>query len=282
MVGVITLVVILVLVLIAISSRNNNYRGGRQRFYPFSRHFYEKPSDGEDFEELIEHKLSKLEKAGAKVIRNCYLRWNNGTTTQIDDILIFRSGIYVIECKDYSGWIFGNGSHENWTQTLPYGWYGDSTKISFYNPIKQNQNHIKCIRQNLHYNNSIPIHNIVVFGDNCTFKNIENTLGAHVIKVDRLYEAVYRIEQETGPRLSETEIDDIYSRIMQDVSESPSIDGEHIRNVNRIKMQKYMEKTSAGDTCPRCGSPLVLRNGHYGRFYGCVRYPSCKYTRKAD
>lgn len=233
MVGVITLVVILVLVLIAVSARNNNYRGGRQRFYPFSRHSYEEPSDGEDFEELIEHKLSKLEKAGAKVIRSCYLRWNNGTTTQIDDILIFRSGIYVIECKDYSGWIFGNGSHENWTQTLPYGWYGDSTKTSFYNPIKQNQNHIKCIRQKLHYNNSIPIHNIVVFGDNCTFKSIENTLGAHVIKIDRLYEAVYRIEQETGPRLSEAEIDDIYSRLMQDVSENPSIDGEHIRNVNR-------------------------------------------------
>ena len=103
MVEVITLIVILVLVLVVISTRNNNYRGGRKRsIYPSRRQFYEEPSDGEDFEELIEHKLSKLEQAGAKVIRNCYLHWSNGTTTQIDDILIFRSGIYVIECKDYS------------------------------------------------------------------------------------------------------------------------------------------------------------------------------------
>lgn len=282
MVGVITIIVILVLVFFAISAGNNNYRGGKKRLYPSLHHFYEEPLDGEEFEELVEHKLSKLEKTGSKVIRNCYLRWNNGTTTQIDEILIFRSGIYVIECKDYSGWIFGNGSHENWTQTLPYGWYGDSTKTSFYNPIKQNQNHIKCIRQKLHDYNALPIHNIVVFRDNCTFKSIENTLGAHVIKGERLYEAIYRIEQDTGPRLSESEIENIYTRLLQDVSENPSIDGEHIRNVNRIKMQKYREKTSTGYTCPRCGSPLVPRDGQYGHFYGCMRYPSCKYTRKVD
>lgn len=32
--------------------------------------------------------------------------------------------------------------------------------------------------------------------------------------------------------------------------------------------------------CPKCGSPMVLRSGPYGRFYGCSRYPSC--TGKRD
>jgi ssDNA-binding Zn-finger/Zn-ribbon topoisomerase 1 len=28
-------------------------------------------------------------------------------------------------------------------------------------------------------------------------------------------------------------------------------------------------------TCPECGSPMVLRDGKYGKFYGCINYPEC-------
>lgn len=31
--------------------------------------------------------------------------------------------------------------------------------------------------------------------------------------------------------------------------------------------------------CPRCGGTLRKRSGRYGSFYGCSRYPSCRYTR---
>ncbi|MBR7181979.1 MAG: topoisomerase DNA-binding C4 zinc finger domain-containing protein, partial [Clostridia bacterium] len=31
--------------------------------------------------------------------------------------------------------------------------------------------------------------------------------------------------------------------------------------------------------CPRCGKPLVLRNGSYGEFYGCTGYPKCRFTK---
>jgi len=34
--------------------------------------------------------------------------------------------------------------------------------------------------------------------------------------------------------------------------------------------------------CPRCGGMLVMRNGRYGRFWGCNRYPECKYTRNVE
>jgi len=32
--------------------------------------------------------------------------------------------------------------------------------------------------------------------------------------------------------------------------------------------------------CPRCGAPMVLRSGRYGKFYGCSRYPDCRGTRR--
>ena len=39
------------------------------------------------------------------------------------------------------------------------------------------------------------------------------------------------------------------------------------RNAGRLEAQP---------TCPKCGSPMALRSGPYGQFYGCTRYPSCK------
>ena len=32
-------------------------------------------------------------------------------------------------------------------------------------------------------------------------------------------------------------------------------------------------------SCPKCGAPMELRSGPYGKFYGCSRYPSCKGKR---
>ena len=32
-------------------------------------------------------------------------------------------------------------------------------------------------------------------------------------------------------------------------------------------------------TCPSCNGMLAMRNGRYGKFWGCNRYPECKYTR---
>lgn len=39
------------------------------------------------------------------------------------------------------------------------------------------------------------------------------------------------------------------------------------------------EGVPTDETCPECGSPLVIRFGRYGSFYGCSNYPECSYTR---
>ena len=56
----------------------------------------------------------------------------------------------------------------------------------------------------------------------------------------------------------------------------------------QMTMQVYEElgKALAGamkqaKICPRCGGILELRNGRYGRFWGCSGYPSCRYTENA-
>ena len=52
--------------------------------------------------------------------------------------MIHEKGIFVIESKNYSGWIFGNERDKKWTQVLANG-----DKNYFFNPILQNKIHIK-------------------------------------------------------------------------------------------------------------------------------------------
>ena len=40
------------------------------------------------------------------------------------------------------------------------------------------------------------------------------------------------------------------------------------------------EEEKTGELCPKCGSPLVYKEGANGRFIGCSNYPACKYVKK--
>lgn len=42
--------------------------------------------------------------------------------------------------------------------------------------------------------------------------------------------------------------------------------------------KKAPEET--GETCPECGSSLVIRKGKFGEFVACSNYPTCKYIKK--
>lgn len=32
--------------------------------------------------------------------------------------------------------------------------------------------------------------------------------------------------------------------------------------------------------CPECGRYLIMREGRYGKFWGCTGYPNCHFTKK--
>ncbi|MCK6574906.1 type I DNA topoisomerase [Myxococcota bacterium] len=38
----------------------------------------------------------------------------------------------------------------------------------------------------------------------------------------------------------------------------------------------------AGVDCPTCNAPMAVRNGRFGRFLACTRYPECKTTKPLD
>lgn len=52
------------------------------------------------------------------LLNNCTLPDHEQGTTQIDHILISPYGVFIIETKNYTGWIFGNARQKQWTQKI--------------------------------------------------------------------------------------------------------------------------------------------------------------------
>ncbi len=89
---------------------------------------------------------------------------HRGGTTQIDHILVSRFGVFVIETKNYTGWIFANAEHATWTQVT----FND--KFKFQNPIYQNYLHVKAVQELLDFVPASAIQSVVVFVGDAEFK----------------------------------------------------------------------------------------------------------------
>ena len=99
------------------------------------------------------------------LLNHVTLRWKDGTT-QIDHILVSRFGIFVIETKDYRGWIFASSYDRYWTQVLY------RTKFRFQNPIRQNHKHVRAIQELLDFLPAGVIKSAVVFVGDARFKTV--------------------------------------------------------------------------------------------------------------
>lgn len=44
-----------------------------------------------------------------------------------------------------------------------------------------------------------------------------------------------------------------------------------------VSKKEFTEKPTK-KTCPKCGSPLLIRLGKFGKFYACSKFPKCRYT----
>lgn len=231
--------------------------------------------------------IREYEQNGAKFLFNVYLPRENNETTEIDVLMIYKSGLYVFESKNYSGWIFGDEKSKNWTQTLPSG--RKSHKEHFFNPIMQNKLHIKWLLNALE--RDIPTHSIIVFSERCTLKSINNvSSNIKVIKRGDVKSTVDQIDLSTGEILTNETIDEIYNKLYNSSQVDENTKEKHIENIKqRIEDNAVNNNSVLPDEtkhiCPRCGSLLVLRTAKKGEnagksFYGCSSYPKCRYIKK--
>lgn len=213
---------------------------------------------------VIANKLF-LRSSGYTDINNVTIRTGHGTT-QIDHVIVSRYGVFVVETKNMSGWIFGREDAPFWTKI------NRGNKLKFQNPLHQNNGHIRAL-SSLTKIAPEKMHSVVVFRGKCSLRTEmpPNVLTSGYIT---------HIKSKRQVLLTEAEVKLIVAAIKLEML--PKTRATHLRHVDHLK--KRFDSTR---TCGRCGSPLVIRTARSGsnagrQFLGCSRYPSCRYVRNTE
>lgn len=209
--------------------------------------------------------LSELDENKYKIINNIMLR-NGNRTTQIDHVVVSNYGIFVIETKNYKGWIIGNEYDDYWKQVI----YKRKEKL--HNPIKQNYGHIQTLKEHLAEFPDINYISIVAF---TTKADLKVTASTDVVYTVNLLKTIRKYD---SMRISDSEKEQIYSKIISLNIDSKENRKAHIEAIHSDINDKNNKIDN--DICPRCGGKLVLRNGRYGKFKGCSNYPKCRFIAK--
>nr|WP_255762635.1 NERD domain-containing protein [Halomonas alkalisoli] len=215
---------------------------------------------GEAFVKLIARlRLPAEEYRG---VHNVTLPTPDGTT-QIDHALVSRYGIFVIETKHMTGWIFGSERQAQWTQKI----YRKTFK--FQNPLRQNYKHVKALEALL----DVPadtIYSLVVFSGSAVFKtrmpdNV--TIGGGYVRYIKSFQE---------PVLSDAQVQEVLESITTGrLAPNRETHRQHVKHL-KARFESIAERT-----CPKCGSGMVLRTSKRGanagnRFWGCSAYPKCR------
>lgn len=211
----------------------------------------------------VKQELKKLPKDKYKVLNDIMLR-QNGSTHQIDHIIISQFGIFVIEMKNYYGLIKGDDYKDKWIQYL------GKKKNYFLNPIYQNYGHVKSLEELLNFDNKLFIP-IVCFSNQAKLKVKTKN---NVVPLDYLISTI-KSHQNI---ILESDLETIYNKIIE-LNITDKV--ERKNHVKNIKNKIYKDKEKVDNMiCPKCGSNLVTKNGKYGPFIGCSNYPNCKFIKK--
>ncbi|WP_134702981.1 NERD domain-containing protein [Ammoniphilus sp. YIM 78166] len=217
-------------------------------------------------EKKVQKKLKSLDPNQYISVHDIMIQISEGKTSQIDHIILSSYGIFVIETKNYQGWIFGKDQQQYWTQTI----YKRKEKL--FNPVWQNKGHIKALQDLLSDFPTVPYHSIIVFGDQATLKVESNT---HVIYASQLVSTILKYQQVV---LNQQDIHTIQQRILRADQTDRKMRKEHVTSIHQNMKVKTLKVAEL--ICPRCEGELVERTGKYGIFHGCSNYPKCRYVVK--
>ena len=197
-------------------------------------------------------------------LTDVYLPLPDGTTTQIDHIVVNRYGIFVVEIKNYSGWIFGDEQSVKWTQAIY------KSKHTFQNPIRQNYRHICALSDCLGIPRNLFV-SVVAFTGDCTFKT-DMPNGVVYSRQATSYISSFRTQL-----IKDIDVPEVFHAIKKwNESVGEEKRAAHVRNLSR----RHAPVSSMSDApkCPYCGAPMArrVRKSDGKPFYGCSKYPACR------
>lgn len=237
---------------------------------------------------------------------NVTLQLADGSTTQIDHVVVSPYGIFVLETKHMQGWIFGSEKQPTWTQTI------FKHRSSFQNPLRQNWRHIKALEEVL----QVPLlhlHSVVVFTGDCSFKSVmpaNVTIGRCCIDwIQSQTDVVLELDEVVRLRdvLSQKRLQATRSTHKAHVAQLQERHGQPREKVMPrkvtvvrkepqgtlrpalapVSMPPVATPTAALDACPECGKDLVRRSlpdaeGTPRYFVRCAHFPHCRFLQAEE
>ena len=210
----------------------------------------------------VKLELSKLPKDKYFVFNDIMIKDEKGTH-QIDHIVLSKFGIFVIETKNYYGFIKGKEFDNKWIQYL------GKNKNYFVNPIHQNYGHIKSLSNLLELEDKYFI-SVICFSNHA---KIDVKSSSIVTQVNDLKNEILKYKV----LLINNDIKELSNIIISNNIKDKTLRKQHVKNIRiKINNNRALENNMI---CPKCGNKLVERNGKYGKFIGCSNYPKCKYIK---
>lgn len=195
------------------------------------------------------------------VLNDIMLKTKDNITHQIDHIVLSKYGIFVIETKQYNGYIIGSEYDKKWC--IKAG----KRKLYINNPFFQNYGHVKALEEILQLNEDKFI-SLVCIPSNARLEIKSNNL----VRNYNILEKIKSYNQIVLNNCAEL-YDELKEKNIVDRGERK----KHKQYAGNVKKEAEIENA---DKCPKCGGKLVKRKGKYGEFIGCENFPTCKYTNK--
>jgi len=165
-------------------------------------------------------------------------------TTQIDHIVLSRFGVFVIETKNMSGWIFGGESQARWTQVIR------RHKSQFQNPLRQNYLHVRVVQDLLGIRLD-QLENLVAFVGSAEPKT-EMPWNVFWSRGD-LYNYV---ASQRVVRFTDAEVREFAHKLRNSTLQASKEQRRaHVQHVKEKVSQKKTDLT----VCPRCGEKMIER-----------------------
>jgi predicted RNA-binding Zn-ribbon protein involved in translation (DUF1610 family) len=190
-----------------------------------------------------------------------YIPTFNGTA-QIDHLLISPFGVFIVETKNFKGWVFGDEKAAQWTQSL----YGK--KYRFQNPLRQTYRQKKALAAYFDIDEQL-IKTVVYFTGDCELKTelpvnvLDRGLGRYIKRFKNVV-------------LSDSEMDGLLRKVHQHTDSCTTTSRQHVKALR--------SRHNSTNACPKCGSELVERVARSGanagnKFLGCNSFPKCRFIK---
>lgn len=181
---------------------------------------------GRKGESDVKKVLKRLPKGEYTILNDIMVETSYGTTSQIDHILVSRYGIFPVETKNYFGMVSGFEDDNVWVHDAI------KKKYNFYNPIKQNESHVKALKDVLGIKENYMYYPIVTFNDDCILNVISNRPVVHVRNLQATVEDYY------SKKLTEEQVKDCVRILKERNITSLSARKAHKKRIENMPLPK--------------------------------------------